>query len=83
MKVSIIIAVYKDTQALELILKALENQTYQNFEVIISEDDNSSEVKNILKDWSKKLNIKHFSQEDQGIRKTVLLNKVLSKIKTD
>jgi glycosyltransferase involved in cell wall biosynthesis len=82
-KVSIIIAVYKDTQALELILEALENQTYQNFEVIISEDDNSNEVKNVLKDWSKKLNIKHFSQEDQGIRKTVLLNKVLSKIKTD
>ena len=41
MKVSIIITVYKDTQALELILKALENQTYQNFEVIISEDDKS------------------------------------------
>jgi glycosyltransferase involved in cell wall biosynthesis len=83
MKVSIIVAVYKDTEALELILKALENQTYQNFEVIISEDNNSNKMKNVLKHWSKTLNIKHFSQEDQGIRKTVLLNKVLSKIETD
>ena len=38
MKVSVIIAVYKDVEALELIIESLKNQTYKNFEVIIAED---------------------------------------------
>ena len=38
MKVSVIIAVYKDVEALELIIESLKNQTYKNFEVVIAED---------------------------------------------
>ena len=34
MKVSVIIAVYKDVEALELIIESLKNQTYKNFEHI-------------------------------------------------
>ena len=33
MKVSVIIAVYKDVEALELIIESLKNQIYKNFEV--------------------------------------------------
>ena len=35
---SLIIAVYKDVQALGLIIESLKNQSYKNFEVIIAED---------------------------------------------
>lgn len=35
MKVSIIIAVYKDIESLNLIIEALKTQTYKNFEVIV------------------------------------------------
>jgi glycosyltransferase involved in cell wall biosynthesis len=40
MKISLIIAYYKNLDALDLILKALQKQTFTDFEVIIAEDDN-------------------------------------------
>ena len=46
MKTTIIISVYQDVQALSLILSALQRQTYQNFEIIISEDGESPIMKN-------------------------------------
>ena len=48
MKASLIIAVYNDLEALGLILDALKTQTYKNFEVIIAEDGNSSEMKEFI-----------------------------------
>ncbi|MDG3086916.1 glycosyltransferase [Vibrio hannami] len=68
MKVSLIVAVYKDYQALSLILQQLEDQTYKNFEVVIAEDARSSEIIALLKKFPN-LDIKHCSQEDSGIRK--------------
>ena len=69
MKVSIIIAVYKDIVALNLIMEALKIQTNKNFEVIVAEDNNSSEMKEYLNSV-KGLDIKHTFQEDKGIRKS-------------
>lgn len=69
LKVSIIIAVYKDIEALNLIIKSLEYQTYKNFEVIIAEDGESSEMAEYV---SKITNLKviHTTQEDLGVRKS-------------
>ena len=44
MRVSIIIAIYKDLEALQLIIDSLKRQSYTNFEVIVAEDNNSKEV---------------------------------------
>ena len=68
MKVSVIVAVYKDIEALNLIIQALKNQTYSDFEVIIVEDGNSIEMKEYIS-TIKDLNIKHTTQEDIGVRK--------------
>ena len=38
MLVSVIVAVYKDIEALELIMKSLNYQTYRNFELVVAED---------------------------------------------
>jgi cellulose synthase/poly-beta-1,6-N-acetylglucosamine synthase-like glycosyltransferase len=68
MKVSIIIAVYKNVQALNLIIEALKLQTYKNFEVVVVEDcqdENMSQYINSIKE----LEIKHTTQEDIGLRK--------------
>ncbi|OCL97536.1 Chondroitin synthase [Aliarcobacter thereius] len=73
MKASLIIAVYKDVEALSLIIRALQNQTYKNFEVVIAEDGNSSEMKNFISNI-KNLNIIHTTQEDTGIRKCRSVN---------
>ncbi|PLY10998.1 MAG: glycosyl transferase family 2 [Arcobacter sp.] len=69
MKVSIIIAVYKDVEALELIIESLRHQTYKNFEVIIAEDGKSEEMKTFVA-TVKDLDIKHTTQEDNGVRKS-------------
>lgn len=73
MKVSLIIAVYKDVVALDLIIGALKTQTYKNFEVIIAEDGQSVEMHKYIKTISG-LVTKHTTQEDMGIRKTRSLN---------
>ena len=71
--VSIIIAVYKDIEALDLIIQSLKTQSYKNFEVIIAEDNNSAEMRDYVSNIEK-LKVKHTSQDDQGIRKTRSLN---------
>jgi glycosyltransferase involved in cell wall biosynthesis len=68
MKVSIIVAVYKDVEALRLIVKALQTQTYKNFELIVAEDGASKEMKEFIASV-KGLDIKHTTQEDKGVRK--------------
>ena len=73
MKVSVIIAVYKDVEALELIIESLKNQTYKNFEVVIAEDGKDEKMQTFIESI-KDLDIKHTTQEDIGIRKTRSLN---------
>ena len=73
MKVSVIVAVYKDVEALELIIESLKNQTYKNFEVVIAEDGQDEKMKMFVESI-KDLDIKHTTQEDIGIRKTRSLN---------
>jgi len=77
MKVSIIIAVYKDYEALDLIIQALKLQTYQNFEVVIAEDGNDLKMNNYIKSI-KNISIQHLSQEDNGWRKNIMLNRAIT-----
>ena len=44
MKISVILATYKQPHELALTLFALENQTKQGFEVVVAEDDDSQET---------------------------------------
>ena len=68
MKVSVIVAVYKDIVALDLIIDAFKRQTYKNFEVVVVEDGNSAEMKKYMESI-KDLYVQHTSQEDLGVRK--------------
>ncbi len=68
MKVSIIIAVYKDIKALDLIIQTLKYQTYKNIEVVIVEDGQNIEMKQYIQTITD-LNVKHTTQEDKGVRK--------------
>ena len=69
MKVSVIIAVYKDIESLNLMIEALKMQTYKDFEVIVAEDNNSEEMRKYVESISD-LDVKHTSQEDIGVRKS-------------
>ena len=77
MKCSIVVPTYNDPVALELILKALTRQRYKNFEVMVAEDAQMSETKEVISKFDSFLNIKHFTQEDKGNRKAVIINKAL------
>ena len=79
MNLSVIISIYNKLDNLELILLALEKQTVDSFEVIISEDNNSSETAKYIEDARKRFSfdIKHINQEDIGFRKTMALNKAV------
>ncbi len=68
MKVSIIVAVYKDIQSLDLIIKALEHQTYSNFELVVAEDASNDAMREYIGSV-KTISIKHTFQEDVGVRK--------------
>lgn len=75
---SVVIAYYKNPGALNLIIKALERQSYQNFEIIIAEDDKKSDFY-FLVNQNLKHKIKHvFQSEDNGFRKNAALNKALA-----
>jgi cellulose synthase/poly-beta-1,6-N-acetylglucosamine synthase-like glycosyltransferase len=79
MKISLIISYYKNLPALELILKALENQKYKNFEVIVAEDDNSEKTIKFLSGLNTFYPIKHVHQDiDIGFRKNKMLNEAIN-----
>ncbi len=72
MKVSVVVAVYKDARALELIFESLSYQTYKNFEVVVAEDGQDEAMKKCV-DVSRgkyDFEIKHATQEDIGVRKS-------------
>ncbi len=82
-KASVIISVYKNVDALNLILNSLENQTYKNFEVLVSEDGESNEMNSFFKvsNWS--FDLKHLTQIDEGWQKNKALNNAIRMAKGD
>jgi len=82
MKTTIIISVYKDTQALNLIINSLEEQTYFVDEIIISEDGKSQEMQEYISTLKDK-HIKHLAQADKGWRKNRALNRAIQASQSD
>ncbi len=74
--VSLIIAVYKRIDFLELVLKSVERQTYRDMEVIIAEDDQDPDIEAFVKRFSSAFpfSVKHVAHEDRGFRKNRILN---------
>ncbi len=76
MKVSVIITTYKDLVALGLTLDSLLLQDYEDFEVVIAEDQNDMSTIDFLKNYPV-LSVKHVFHEDVGRTKTVIQNKAV------
>jgi len=79
MKISVIIAFYKNLPFLDLVLSGLENQTYDDFEVIVAEDDDAAATKEYVAGRSSDVSfvLKHVCQEDKGFRKNRILNEAV------
>lgn len=75
-KTTIIISVYKDTEALSFILDSLANQTLSADEIIVSEDGDSTEMHEFIATQKERFpNLIHLTQEDDGWRKNRALNR--------
>lgn len=82
-KASLIISVYKDIYFLEQVMNSLELQTWRDFEVIISEDGGSPEMKHYVQNITTSFPLNHLTQEDLGWRKNRALNRAIQIAKTD
>ena len=81
---TVIISVYKDDVALSIILKSLQQQSVDNFEVIVSEDGRSDEIKQCVDHFkSSDLSLLHLTQDDLGFRKNIALNRAIKASNTD
>lgn len=84
-KVSLIISVYNNIRALELILNALTIQDERNFELLIADDGSGDDMHMFISEFRAKsdLDITHIYQEDIGFRKTKILNSAIKHASTD
>ncbi|NCN26465.1 glycosyltransferase [bacterium] len=85
MIVSLIISVYKRADFLEKVLASVLHQSRMPEEVIICEDGQSSEIRQIVQHWGPRLStsVLHITQEDIGNRKTLCVNKGIAKASGD
>lgn len=81
MRVSIIIAAYRDVEALGLIFESLSYQTYKIFEVVVAEDGESEVMREFIYETKKiyKFEIVHTTQQDDGVRKSKSQNNAIKK----
>jgi glycosyltransferase involved in cell wall biosynthesis len=85
-KLSLIISVYKDVLALDLILRSVQRQSYiGELEVIIAEDCEGKEIQAHINEWRRKypFSIIHIHQADIGFRKCKILNEAIRKASSD
>lgn len=77
--ISVIVSIYNRLDNLDLILRALNLQTYKDFEVIVSEDNNSENTLAFLNQARQiySFDIKHVNQVNLGFRKTKILNQAV------
>jgi len=75
-KISIIVSVYKNIDALKIVLNSIQNQTIPVDEIIVSEDGEFEGMKNFISTLNIK-NLIHNTQEDLGWRKNRALNRAI------
>ena len=83
MKIGVVITTYNSPVWLKHVLTGYEVQSDKDFKVLIADDGSTKETKAVVDEFKSrgKINIEHYWQEDDGFRKTIILNKVI--LKTD
>ena len=85
MKTSLLISTYNWPEALELVLLSVIKQKVLPNEVIIADDGSSGETLNLIERFKTKFSIPllHVWHEDEGFRKSIILNKAIAKTNGD
>lgn len=76
---SLLISTYNWPEALELCLLSVLKQTVLPNEILIADDGSKEETKNFINEFRKRttIPIKHVWHEDEGFRKTIILNEAV------
>jgi cellulose synthase/poly-beta-1,6-N-acetylglucosamine synthase-like glycosyltransferase len=82
-KASLIVSIYNNIAALKAVLHSIQNQTVNNFEVIISEDAEHPEVKSFIEKFNYKGELIHLTQPDNGWQKNLALNNAIKASNSD
>ncbi|MBU2019250.1 MAG: glycosyltransferase [Bacteroidetes bacterium] len=77
MSITLIITVYKDSEALAAVLKSVENQSLKDFQVIVAQDAESDDLEEVIRIFSPKMDLLHLQQKDEGFLKNKILNKAI------
>jgi hypothetical protein len=85
MKTALLISTYNWPGALELVLLSVENQTVRPDEVLIADDGSTEQTKSLIENFQKKseIPIKHIWHEDEGFRRSHILNKAIVESTSD
>lgn len=83
--VALLISTYNWPQALNLVLSGVLAQTRIPDEIVIADDGSDIKTKEIIDQYRVKFKVpvKHVWHEDQGFRKSLILNKAVKKIESD
>ena len=81
MLISVIVSTYNWTEALNLSLKSLSEQTDLEFEVIVADDGSKDNTRELVAAWKEKfpVELKHSWQEDKGFRLARSRNNAVTK----
>lgn len=83
--VTLLISTYNWPEALELVLLSILAQTRMPDEIVIADDGSDERTKLLIEKYRTKFNIPiiHVWHEDQGFRKTIVLNMAIAKSTSD
>ena len=81
-EISVIISTYNQPKLLNLCLESFAQQSYKNFEIVVADDGSKQDTKSVIEDY-KPLVTQHVWHEDNGFRKTTILNKAICASKSD
>lgn len=77
--VSVIVSTYNQPGLLSRCLLALERQSHRDYEVLVADDGSGEETRSLIEQHARRCPhpLKHVWHEDNGFRKTVILNRAV------
>src|SRR5690606_36898742 len=85
LRTSLLISTYNWPEALELVFNSLSAQTQMPDEILVADDGSGKETTNLIENFRVETNIplKHIWHEDEGFRRTFILNKAIAASESD
>jgi len=82
---SLVVAAYNRADILELVFVSLLNQTLRDFEIVVADDGSGPEIAALIDRYRPEIArpIVHEWHEDNGFRKTIIVNRAVTKASAD